>query len=850
MTILLLVCSSVRVTPQELSPQAYLPVIQATGGIEGTMGLWEYITPVETTNLITDPSFETGTTGWGTGGINTIAQSATQQKYGVYSLLCTYQNSQFLASYVITLTAAAHSLSVWVYIPTAYDGTDLRIQLANFAGGTGPGSVAADMTSRDQWQRVTLENYVIAPGDLTGTVQIVEFGAAPTAGRFIYIDAVQVEQQTSVTTYCDGDQLGCEWNGAAHASTSTRSPLSRAGGTVVDFEDLNFEIGGFFGAGMAGIVNNVDSYAILPGGELNSVKTPVRSFTLTGWVRSDDGTRAGLHRSRDALIQAVAPNGVPSDQPVILRYTGADITKEIAAYYDAGLEGSIRGEYNCLEQRFSMRFIATDPNWYEIGNSAAVLDVEDTIAAQGLFARDETWDSVGVFAIGGIVQIRAMAEDGQYVYIGGDFATQAGDANQSYITRYNRETGVFSAMGTGLNARVWDIQVGPDGTVYIAGEFTAAGGDIQADYFCTWDGTTFNNLGDPDSGGAAITSALSIAIAQNGDIYVGGNYTAWAGTAANHIVYWDVSAGAWTALSANPSAAVNAVDVHPISGDIYMGGLFVNYFDADGDYIARWDGTNGFSLAPDLNAAVDDIAIDGSGLVYVVGQFTAAADANGNYVTSWTGQEFRSLSTGLGARGLKAEVAPDGLLFIVGTFLTAGSLDARRAVIWNGSSFAYIDFLTTVSFIDVFFDSPDPVIPSNYRTWISTGGLVAATSAGLITATNDGTQDAYPIITFSRSGGTSATIRTVRNEDLGLILWFDYDLLDGETLTIDLTPTSKSIVSDFRGSVLSAILANSDFGTWRLGPGDNNVSSFVDIAGGATVTATMQWRDPWWGVDD
>lgn len=108
---------------------------------------------------------------------------------------------------------------------------------------------------------------------------------------------------------------------------------------------------------------------------------------------------------------------------------------------------------------------------------------------------------------------------------------------------------------------------------------------------------------------------------------------------------------------------------------------------------------------------------------------------------------------------------------------------------------------------------------------------------------------AFPIIVFSRTGGTTATIKTVVNERTGQELLFDYDLLDGETLTIDLSPTNKTIVSSFFGSRLDAVLANSDFGTWALLPNDNNITSFVDTSGSPIITAYILWQTPFDGYD-
>ena len=143
----------------------------------------------------------------------------------------------------------------------------------------------------------------------------------------------------------------------------------------------------------------------------------------------------------------------------------------------------------------------------------------------------------------------------------------------------------------------------------------------------------------------------------------------------------------------------------------------------------------------------------------------------------------------------------------------------------------------------------DPIVNGKYDVYIGFNGTGTGYYAGLVSPDNEGSQPAYPIIYVARSGGTSATLKTLRNETTGAELLFDYDLLDGEVLTINLTPDAKSITSNYFGLRPDAILANSDFGSWSLLPGDNDVSCFVDVSGTPSVLAYMAWRDTYKSFD-
>ena len=78
-----------------------------TGGIifdtTCNVGLGAVQTAEATTNLITNPSFETGVTGWVAVGNNEIGYSPDQARYGIRSMFVIYQDSDALCYYNIIL---------------------------------------------------------------------------------------------------------------------------------------------------------------------------------------------------------------------------------------------------------------------------------------------------------------------------------------------------------------------------------------------------------------------------------------------------------------------------------------------------------------------------------------------------------------------------------------------------------------------------------------------------------------------------------------------------------------------------------------------------------------------------
>ncbi len=196
-----------------------------TDVLDGTDDYFEVANETKWTNLLTNPSFETNTTGWVTDGTNTIAQSAEQAHSGANSLKWTFADNSTIARYgSLVLTDADHTFSMWVYIPSGYDG-GVRLTYSAYASASGDALVDANTGLVDQWQRLDLTMNPDA-GDLSGNLVINTAGSDPTAGKFVYIDAVQVELGSTANPYVDGSLPLGRWTGTAHASTSeSRSNL-------------------------------------------------------------------------------------------------------------------------------------------------------------------------------------------------------------------------------------------------------------------------------------------------------------------------------------------------------------------------------------------------------------------------------------------------------------------------------------------------------------------------------------------------------------------------------------------------------------------------------------------------
>lgn len=843
--ILLMLLGTMK-TETQSEYKIYLPVLRSPQVVD-TMADWKIIVPVATTNYIENPSFETGTTGWVNTSLVTFTESTNFSKYGSYSLRL---ETNALGDNALFTVADADggetwTASCWVYVVFG----DFKLEIQENSGGW---SSAGTVTTSTLAEWVKLEVTVTLTGGVTDARVLLR--ADSTASSRFYVDGVQFEEQSEATTFCDGDQDGCEWNGTAHGSTSTRSALSRAGGYIRDLgSDYSFDISQYIGSGMSPVSQILDDYAILPGGQVQGHKTQSRSFSLVGMVRGSSST--DLHDKRQTLISLFEPSGIPNDQPFILRYTGATVDKEISAYYESGLSLSLQAR-NCYNERFALRFLAADPYWYELGESSDALDTNDSATFYQQAARLRStgqWDELGLSAAptaGFLSDFVLRASDGTVYYVG-NWTGHNGVVGRDYVARYDPFTDTWSTIdsASAFGAPVSVVAEGPDGIIYFGGSFIAAGGDVNADYICQYDPTT-DTISALATGGTG--SVLSMTFGLDGVLYFGGTFVNWNGSGTDNINSWNGSA--YASVGGGINNTVLVLRTAP-NGNIYAGGSFTAAGGVAIAYISFFDGTAWNAVADDsLNGSVGGLDIDSSGIVYAGGTFTnASSEANADRVALTKGQVWEPMSTGANNTVQWIESGPDDTIYAVGSFTQIGDLDpVEYAAKWNGFEWGRLDINFPGSPVLYCLDvgPPDPVITANYDIWTAYAAAAGTTYyAGNATVTNDGTAPAAPVFTVARTGGTSAKLISIRNETTGKELLFEYDLLDGETLTINLESTQQSVISDFFGSRPDAIASGSDTGSFTLIPGDNNITAFVDIAGGPTITTFCVYRDTYTSLD-
>ena len=142
--------------------------------------------------------------------------------------------------------------------------------------------------------------------------------------------------------------------------------------------------------------------------------------------------------------------------------------------------------------------LANAPQWRFApsggGVAAAVVDSQGRVYAGGTFTSangqpmsriavwnpaTQAWSQLGGGLNGAVRALAVAANDD--VYVGGEFtATASGSSALRYIARWSQSLGDWTALGAGLNDKVYALTVDGNGDVVVGGEFTDEAGQSDA----------------------------------------------------------------------------------------------------------------------------------------------------------------------------------------------------------------------------------------------------------------------------------------------------------------------------------------------------------------------------------
>lgn len=175
-------------------------------------------------NHVTNPSFETNTTGWTTSTGASLVSSPT--KNGSQALKVPGGTSANSADYTVTgLTiGVTYVISAWVYVSTTSPTADGHI-VFRFGG------ILRNVTStHNTYERVSNTFTATATSHVFDLTTLIDSGTNyPT----FYVDSVMVTESPFTSDYFDGSQPGCSWQGTANASKSNYATTGSGASTAL-----------------------------------------------------------------------------------------------------------------------------------------------------------------------------------------------------------------------------------------------------------------------------------------------------------------------------------------------------------------------------------------------------------------------------------------------------------------------------------------------------------------------------------------------------------------------------------------------------------------------------------------
>ena len=289
---------------------------------------------------------------------------------------------------------------------------------------------------------------------------------------------------------------------------------------------------------------------------------------------------------------------------------------------------------------------------------------------------------VSGFGVSG--NVRAIALDGNDIYIGGDFL-YVGETAATRVAKWDGRS--WSALGNGLDARVARLEV-MGGQLYAGGLFTGSGtggSRVNANKLAVWNGTAWAAVGGSITSSGEVHSMK----ASGSNLYVGGNFSEMGGVAGTFsIAKWDGSA--WSPLGgglrSNDATAGLVYDIDADGNDVYFVGAFTKAHASTADSnplsvgrVAWWNGSVWNTLGTGFNSSLTyQIEFVSPTEIYAGGGFTMASDAPANRIARWNGASWVPLGSGLNDEVFSLEMVGTEL-YVGGKFTNQGSFLAK----WN-----------------------------------------------------------------------------------------------------------------------------------------------------------------------
>lgn len=796
----------------------------------------EVVVPEATTNLFLNPSWETNTSNWtatsdGSTGTPYARTTAAQHK-GAYSAILTVRpTAGTFVQIVGSAVTSSQDYTISFHVRRPNGGVVRAADVRAVVNG------AATTFDRifyvaDGWYRCE-KSYRASSTSAPG----IRVQGSP--GAIFYVDSAQLENKLYPTTYCDGDQIGLlavervtpfRWNGTPHASTSSRTAFTRAGGRLVSVAKYGLTILGLIGMGFAPRSVISTPLGLLDGGLYQRTIREARGFTVAGAFEAQDARY--LSAQRGALRALLSHDNTGDDQPLMLYLQRYDDTEAlgdrvcIAASYMDGLGEDLIQVYS---EQVSIQFQEWAPLLLRDADRGAALDTGDSTASINYIVErraDGSWATLGS-GLNAVPQRNALAfgPDGK-IYVGGNFTTPG-----TRIARYNFETAAWETLSTGLTQQVNALAFAPDGTL-LAGLNVAVTIGPRTGSVVYWDGSAWAVYGTGNS-----DSVRALIVTPAGGLFAAGTTGGNATVRSNGLTSGPTTA--WTAITAATAGVV--YDLEYANNTLYIGGDFTNLAGvATADNIARYVNAIAGVGSAGADGIVYSLASDALGTLYAAGAFTLIGGITGTGFATFNGTAWQPI-----AGIVNTLVSGDGafaydrlrLLLIasetVQPFSVSGITIATNG---NGS----VDMLSNITLV---LNLPRAYAATSERQVFAVNSTGAQSVGGRATISNPSTAPVPYQLRITNGSTTDARrLYQLENNTNGGQVTFDLLLFAGESVVIAIDAVRPRVVSDRRGDITAtSIVGAVDWGRLLLLKGANTITAFAESP--TDVTGVL-WLTP------
>jgi hypothetical protein len=684
-----------------------LPSTAKPGYYNECSGALSIVVPQESTNFIDSPSFEL----YDEAILPALSKWQVVKESGavvsIPSYIVTGEQAWSGASAVKTQTISspfARLRYTSVSIPSI---ANTRVAFSFYIRGvTGSGARAWTATIRTtgdvviasspftiaegQWQRVQMMWIPTTTAFIVSIDKSLD-GSGSYKGGDAYIDAVQVElvpiidpvlgisTALGATTYFDGSTTGYyrygasqaeySWAGYPHRSLSYRNQQTTHGGRIYNLQDIaGLTIVGVYEAAMTQPQNQTVVFNTADGAQLTNVINPTRTITYVGRVNGIDAqdfarkmSKLNAFFSRDVsslrLVRRFEFQHLDSRERI-----GVPLTHHAA--FAGGLNVAV---VDTMTADVQITLDMYDPYFYGHDESVAMTAPRQEDIGGGFggifssFGRDDVVGSATPYliqklgaGISGDIYAFAVDRSGT-VWLGGNFLDTMTGTTLNNIATYDPITNTVSPIivggVTGVNSYVFDINIAPNGHVWIGGQFTSAGGVAGTAYVAYYNGTTWVSFGGAVSATVNRVTIRPIIEATTGAGYpyrvvIGGQFTTIGGANRYRIARSSTTASAWDAIGtgAGFSSVVNSLVWHPTEDAYYVGGA---YQTTQGGAVTCWGLakiSNGTGTTANLGyglqsgggtPSIYDLLVDADGTIVIGGIWTTIINISTGGTTAY-----------------------------------------------------------------------------------------------------------------------------------------------------------------------------------------------------------------------